>query len=179
MPLDSDDILRLYDRESEKLLRYLMRRTLDAQVALDLLAESYAVAFEKRRRFKGQSEDAVAWLFGIAKNLVADYFRKGSTEQRAMRRLGVTGVEVGDEEIARIERLAETGELRAAVAEAIASLNADQSAALQLRIVEELSYPEVAARMNVSEQVARARVSRGLKNLRDMIAPVEEAFDHV
>jgi RNA polymerase sigma-70 factor (ECF subfamily) len=38
--------------------------------------------------------------------------------------------------------------------------------AIELRIVRELPYPEVAAELGVSEQTARARVSRGLRALR-------------
>ena len=51
------------------------------------------------------------------------------------------------------------------MAEAIASLPAKQRLALQLRVVEERGYDEVAAALGVDEQAARARVSRALRGL--------------
>ena len=47
------------------------------------------------------------------------------------------------------------------------SLSFDQREALELRIVKELPYPEVAIALGVSEQTARARVSRALRALRE------------
>jgi hypothetical protein len=42
----------LYDRWADKLLAYFYRRTLDPEVAGDLLAETFAVAFARRGRFR-------------------------------------------------------------------------------------------------------------------------------
>ena len=48
---------------------------------------------------------------------------------------------------------------------ALAELGPEQREAVRLRVVDELGYPAVAARLGVSEQTARARVSRGLRAL--------------
>ena len=48
---------------------------------------------------------------------------------------------------------------------AVATLSDDAREAITLRVVDELSYPEVAARLEISEQTARMRVSRGLRAL--------------
>ena len=42
----------LYDRWAERLLAYFYRRVLDPEVAADLLAETFAVAYERRGRFR-------------------------------------------------------------------------------------------------------------------------------
>jgi RNA polymerase sigma-70 factor (ECF subfamily) len=57
--------------------------------------------------------------------------------------------------------------------EAIAALPPDQQRAVELRVVEELDYAQVAERMTVTEQVARARVSRGLRAMARELAPLE------
>jgi RNA polymerase sigma-70 factor (ECF subfamily) len=49
-------------------------------------------------------------------------------------------------------------------------LSDEQREALQLRVVEETPYEEVARRLGVSEQAARARVSRGLRTLQRALA---------
>jgi len=172
--LTATDISDLYEAHSRAILRFLMRRTFDAQVSIDLLSETYAVAYEKRRKFRGD-DPAVAqsWLFGIANNLLHDYFRSGAAERRAMHRVGMERTEVFDHEIERIEELAGAGELRSAVADALSDLGAESQEALRLRVVEELPYPEVAAQLDVTEQVARARVSRGLRKLRLRVEELE------
>jgi RNA polymerase sigma-70 factor, ECF subfamily len=69
------------------------------------------------------------------------------------------------DEITRVNELAGLSNLRRAVAEEFAALADDQRSALQLRVIDELDYREVARRLDVPEATARARVSRGLKTL--------------
>jgi RNA polymerase sigma-70 factor (ECF subfamily) len=82
-----------------------------------------------------------------------------------MERLGVRRPELDDESLARIEELAGVAEMRAVVSEQLRGLSVEHRQAPRLRVVEELPYDEVAARLGVSEQVARARVSRALRGL--------------
>lgn len=168
MALTGTDISALYEAHSEAILRFVMRRTFDAQLSVDLVGETFAVAFEQRKRHRGSSDaEARAWLFGIASNLLKMYFRSGAIERRAMDRLQVEAVVVPDDELARIESLAGSAQLRAIVRDALAELSTEQRQAVRLRVVDELPYPLVAEKLDVSEDVARARVSRGLKKLRD------------
>jgi RNA polymerase sigma-70 factor (ECF subfamily) len=51
------------------------------------------------------------------------------------------------------------------VTSALADLGAEQREAVRLRAVDELGYPAIARRLGISEQAARARVSRGLRAL--------------
>jgi len=53
VPLSADDIAALYDRHACALLTFLTRRTYDPEAALDLMAETFAVAVAQRRRFPG------------------------------------------------------------------------------------------------------------------------------
>jgi RNA polymerase sigma-70 factor (ECF subfamily) len=65
----------------------------------------------------------------------------------------------------RVEELASLRAQRASIAVALAALSADQRRALELRVVQERPYNEVAIVLGVSEQTARARVSRALRAL--------------
>jgi RNA polymerase sigma factor (sigma-70 family) len=174
--LDADLLAAAYERDARRLLVYLARRTYDPQLAVDLVGEAYARAFELRRRFDGdpRDPDAVgAWVFGIARNVLNETLRRGAAERRAMRRAGVQAPILDGEELARIEELAALGELRGAVAAALAELAVQQRDAVRLRVVEELDYVEVAGRLGISEQAARTRVSRGLR----AIAVALDGFD--
>jgi RNA polymerase sigma-70 factor (ECF subfamily) len=174
--VDADDLSRLYDRHAETLLAFLVRRTYAPEVAVDLLAETFAAAFEDRRQFRGHDErTALAWLYGIARHQLSEYFRRGRVERRALARLGVDRRSLTDAEYDRIEELAASSELRDRVAGELASLPADQREALRLRVIEERPYDELASALGITEQAARARVSRALRALK---AGLKEASDH-
>jgi RNA polymerase sigma-70 factor (ECF subfamily) len=51
------------------------------------------------------------------------------------------------------------------VAAALGELRPDQREALRLRVIEGKSYSEIAGALGCSEDVVRARVSRGLRRL--------------
>ena len=179
MGLASDDISRLYSRHAEELLGYFARRTLQAEVAVDLVGETFARAFADRTQFRGVEDgEAIAWVFAIARHQLSDYFRRGHVERRALARLGVEVPALVDGDYERVEELAALAERRVWVSERVADLSSDQSDALRLRVVEERSYAEVALTLGVSEQTARARVSRALRALRETAVPeTQESID--
>ncbi len=156
------------------MLGFFARRTFDPDAAIDLVAETFAAAFAGRHRFRGSGSDAeAAWLYGIARNRLADWRRRAAVERRALARLGVERRALTDAEYDRIEELAGLTELRAELRAGLAELSDDHRDALRLRIVEERDYADVAGRLGVSEQTARARVSRALHALRRTGAVIE------
>ncbi|UTI63385.1 RNA polymerase sigma factor [Paraconexibacter antarcticus] len=165
MPLSPDDITQLYRLHARRLATFLVRRTHDPEVAMDLVAETFAIAIRDRRRFNGRNEDAGAWLFGIARNLLRHWYRDGSVERRALTRLGMQRPVLTDTDVERLLALTGSDDARARVAAQMASLPEEQRAAVELRVVEERSYDEVAIALGISAQAARARVSRGLRAL--------------
>ena len=174
--MDPDAFIALYRASARDVLVFFLRRTFDAEVARDLTAETFAAAFEQRARFRGATdEEAAAWLFGIARHKLSRYLRRGAAERRAVARLGIDVRPVTDEDAARMFELAGLAEVRDRVAAALAGIGPDQRQAVRLRVVEELSYAEVAERLGVSEQTARARVSRGLRALADAMTTIEGA----
>ena len=169
--MERSEISELYRREAEAVLVFFTRRTYEAELAVDLVAETFARAYESRDRVR--DGDASAWLWGIARNVLRDAYRRGSRERRALRRLAYQRVVLSEDEIGRIEELAGLTELRTAVAMALEALPADQQRALQLRVVQELDYGDVAQRLGVTEVTARARVSRALRALGSSLDVVE------
>lgn len=160
------DIAALYARHRDELLVFLVRRTNDADVALDLWGETFAQAVAARGRYRGHThEEAGAWLFTIARRQLSHYYRRGSAERRAMTRLGIERPTISADAEAELVRRAGLEDLRQALTTAVAQLPTQTREAITLRIVQELSYPDVAARLAISEQAARMRVSRGLRVL--------------
>jgi RNA polymerase sigma factor (sigma-70 family) len=163
---DPDAFAAFYDAYAERVLLFLVRRMLDVDAAFDLLSETFATALERRHQFRGSSaEEEQGWLFSIARSELSHYWRDGRVERTALARIGVGVPGLTDPDIERIEQLAGINDLFPALHDAMAELPEDQRRAVELRVVEEHGYAEVATMLGVSEQTARARVSRGLRAL--------------
>jgi len=163
---DPDAFAAFYDAYAERILLFLVRRVLDVDTAFDLLSETFATALERRHQFRGSTaEEEQGWLYSIARSELSHFWRDGKVERIALARLGVGVPALSDPEIERIEQLAGINDLVPALQDAMASLPEDQRRAVELRVVEEHGYSEVASILGVTEQTARARVSRGLRAL--------------
>jgi RNA polymerase sigma factor (sigma-70 family) len=168
--LVGEELADVYATYSPRLIGFLMRQVFDAQVAMDLTAETFAQMLLSRRRFRGDSEaELEAWIFAIARTQLARYQRKGYAERRALKRAGLQAPILADDDYERVDALAEIETYRSAIAAALSELTADQREAVQLRVVEQLPYETVAENLGVSEQTARARVSRALRALADSL----------
>ncbi|MEH3054400.1 MAG: RNA polymerase sigma factor [Patulibacter minatonensis] len=164
------DTAELFADHRDGLLRYFARRTADAEAALDLVAETFAQAVRARRRCRAATrEDRAAWLYGIARNQLAAYHRRGYAEQRAVGKLGLERPPLTEAVLREVEQRAGLGDVRIQLADALGSLTAETRAAVALRVVDELPYAEVASRLGIEEPAARARVSRGLSRLADLL----------
>jgi RNA polymerase sigma factor (sigma-70 family) len=159
----------LYDRWAEPLLAYFYRRTFDAEVAADLLAETFAIVYERRGRFRDVGKPGGAWLYGIAAKQLSRFHRRRAVERRAVRRLGLQLPPLDDESIARIEALADVDAQRPVLAAALERVSPGDRDAVRLRVVSELGYDEIAARLGCTENAARQRVHRGLARLGDLM----------
>jgi RNA polymerase sigma factor (sigma-70 family) len=159
----------LYDRWAETLLAYFYRRVRDAEVSADLLAETFAAAYEGRGRFRDVGKPGGAWLYGIARRELSHYFRRSRVELDAVRRLGIAVPELDQESVAAIEALEAVESDRGPLNDAINRLSVSERDAVQLRVIAELEYSEIAARLRCSEAAARTRVHRGLARLNELM----------
>lgn len=162
---DPATFVELYRRHAEDLLRYFARRTLDPEAAAELTAETFAEAFASRRNYRDTGVNGVAWVYGIARHQLSRFYRTGTIEARGREGIGMPRRDLPAEDYERIEELVDLAPIREALVEALATLGDEQRDALQLRVIDELSYPDVASRLGCAEAAARQRVSRGLRRI--------------
>jgi RNA polymerase sigma factor (sigma-70 family) len=159
----------LYDRYANRVYGFHLARTGDQDAAFDLTAETFAQAWLARKRFRDEADGSAGpWLFGIARNLVAQSVRRGRIESRACARLGIRD---------RLDDPAATTEpdhtWLEGLDEALDELPENQRAAVELRVVDELEYDEVALALGTTPGAARVRVARGLGQLRHRLLGTE------
>jgi RNA polymerase sigma factor (sigma-70 family) len=159
----------LYDRYAERVYRFHVGRTRDADAAHDLTAETFAQAWLGRMRFRNEAGGSAGpWLFGIARNLLSASVRRGRLERAACARLGI--LERLDREPAAVEP---DESWLDGLDEALAELPENQLDALRLRFADDLPYDELADALGTTPQAARVRVHRGLSALRLRLASKE------
>lgn len=154
-----------YRRHVAAVLAYLHARLGRTDLAADICSETFARALERAALFDPRRGHARAWLFTIGSSILVDSVRRGRVEDRARRRLGMPPRTLTDGDIERMEELIDVRR-GPDPHRLVADLPEEQRAALLARIVEERSYAEIAAELEVSEAVVRQRVSRGLAAMR-------------
>jgi RNA polymerase sigma factor (sigma-70 family) len=158
---DAGAFRELYERYATRIYGYHLRRSTDEHAAHDLTAETFAQAWLVRARFRDEAGGSAGpWLYGIARHVLLVSVRQRRVERSACERLGLLAG-------ADRERTPEPAEAWLdGLDEALASLPPAQQDAIQLRIVEDLSYDDAADRLHTTPVAVRARVSRGLSALR-------------
>jgi len=162
---DAEAFVRFYRRHLPAVLGFFLRRTRDPELTADLTAEVFAAALIAAKRYRPSERPALAWLYGIAAHKLADSRRRGRVEDEARRRLALGPLMVDDEDLARVEEMADVG----AAETGLAALPPGQRDAVLARVVHERSYAEIAEQMRCSELLVRQRVSRGLRALREQM----------
>ena len=139
--------------------------------AADLTAETFARAWVVRHRYRDEHEGcALPWLLGITHNVLRESARRDRIETRARERLGLPLDLAHEEGYGAVE---ERLSPRLALAAALDELPDHERDALELRVIGELPYRDVARRLSIRPDAARLRVSRALRRLAHL-TPKEE-----
>jgi RNA polymerase sigma factor (sigma-70 family) len=129
-----------------------------------LTAETFAAALGSLSSYRPELGEPRAWLFGIARHVLAHSVERGRVENRARRRLGIPPLVVDDDALGRIEAVAS---LNGSVLALLDDLSAPVRAAVSGRVLEEREYRDLAQSLACSQSVVRQRVRRGLARLRE------------
>ena len=168
---EPDAFTVFYRRHEVLVLRFLLKRCRDPELAADLTAEIFATVLETAGGFDPEQSDgasAVPWLLTIALNTLRTSIRRGVIAEDVRRRLGYEPVVLEDAELARVEEIAS---LDSSLEELLGTLPPEMSEAIVARVLDERDYEEIAGELGSSQMVVRKRVSRGLSRLRDAWPP--------
>lgn len=149
----------LYHRYQRPVLAYALRR-IERSQALDVAADTFLVAWRRIDEVP-DGEEALLWLYGTARRVLANH-RRSLTRARSLRRkLAGLGAEPAATPEAIVVRRAEDEEILSAVAR----LRPEDQEVLRLTVWEELPRDQVAAVLGTSQQAVRQRLYRITKQL--------------
>ncbi len=152
---------QLYEQNFERIYAFIGRRVSAHQEAQDLTAEVFHQALASIQSFKWQGAPFIAWLYGIAANVLSTYWQKLGRDPEQLAEDSDQG---GSDEIER----------RAMLAQLIETLPPDQSTVIQQRFVQQKSIREIAAGLGRSEGAVKQLQLRALENLRNRIGGGDE-----
>ncbi len=154
-----------YRRHERAVVAFVGPMVRDPEVTVDVVAETFARAFESRASFEPAIGNERAWLLGIARHVVLDAWRRGRVENEMRARLGMRTLALSAETLASVEEAVLESE--SAVVEAwLSDLPEDQREAVRRRVLADEDYDAIARDLECSPAVVRQRVSRGIATLR-------------
>ena len=146
----------IFERHFDTIFGYAARRV-GRQFAEEIATETFTQAFDRRRTFDFDRDDAAPWLFGIAANLLRRHWRTERRRLAAYARSTERSVSHPDE-VPRIDVLA-----------ALDALSGDEREALFLFAVADLSYEEIAVALSVPVGTVRSRLARARERVRRVV----------
>jgi RNA polymerase sigma-70 factor (ECF subfamily) len=151
---------RIFDEAYRPLLAYALRRGETPADAEEVVAETLLVAWRRRADVPGDA-DAIPWLYGVARRVLANQ-RRGRGRRRRLERV----LEPLARAAAGPERAAEVAEAARALVTASRRLSDGDQEVLRLAAWEGLSHREIAITFGCSENAAALRLHRARERLR-------------
>jgi RNA polymerase sigma-70 factor, ECF subfamily len=146
----------LYEQNFDRVYAFIARRPTNREEAQDLTAEVFHQALASLQSFTWQGAPFIAWLYGIAANVLAAHWHKMGRNPEQLAEDWERG---GSDEIER----------RAMLAELVESLLPDQRTVIVRRFIEQRSIREVAQELGRSEGAVKQLQLRALENLREKL----------
>lgn len=169
---ETDAFELLVVHNQRKIYNLCLRMTGNPEDASDLTQDAFLKAYQNLSGFKGESGFSL-WLYRLASNVCIDHLRR---EKRRARQSLTYQDESGDAVELELpdERFTPEGELdRRQIIEGIqaglATLSEEHRQILVLREVNELSYDEIAALLEISAGTVKSRISRARVMLRKFL----------
>jgi RNA polymerase sigma-70 factor, ECF subfamily len=174
---DPEAFNELLERYRTRIFGHLYRLLSNRQDAEDLTQEVFLRLYRSRKRYQPTARFAT-WLFHITQNVASNAFRSRRRRPCVSLEPGTASGEgrcPGDLLFDRGEepsRPLEQAEVAAQVRAAVSTL-ADRQRAAVLHQLEDRSYSEVAARMEMSPEAAKSLLYRARNQLREYLAGFE------
>jgi RNA polymerase sigma-70 factor (ECF subfamily) len=176
---DTNAFQALVERYQKKMLNIAYRITGDYEEACETVQEAFLSAFKTIKKFRGEAAFST-WLTGITMNHARNRLKKMRSHSHH------EGVSIDDpieietgqilynhpsQEEPIIEQL-EKKELQAKVQECIGTLDDEFREVLVLRDMQEFSYDEIHAILNIPEGTIKSRLFRARKALKNCLKKV-------
>jgi RNA polymerase sigma factor (sigma-70 family) len=151
--------------------RFVVRRVTDPHRAADLTAEVFLAAIESADGYRPSRGAPVAWLYGVARNVLAADRRRQGRELDAAYRFGGRRL-LDEDDIARMEDRIDAGAQAGRLYLALDRLSDAERAVLELVSVDGLTVHDAARVLGIRPVTARVRLHRARRQLQAHLDPL-------
>ncbi|MCI0707436.1 MAG: RNA polymerase sigma factor [Ignavibacteriae bacterium] len=151
----------LFERYHEKLYGFFVRHTGKKEISEDLVQEVFFRVLKYRHTFRGEAPFTV-WMYQLARNASADYFRKWKNESP----MTEYTEEQQSDDLLPHEQVQEQEEHRL-LKLALLKLSDEKREVLVMSRFQELKYEEIGKILDCPVGTVKARVHYALRDLRD------------
>jgi RNA polymerase sigma factor (sigma-70 family) len=167
---DPDAFASFYREHVAAVTRFVARRVADPHTVADLTAEVFLAVIDSAATYRPGRGTQVAWLYGIARNVIAGERRRAAYELRTASRIAGRRLLDGDD-IARLEERIDAESPGRAACQALAGLPPDERALLELVAIDGLPVKDAAAALGIRQGTARVRLHRARRAARQAMGP--------
>lgn len=160
---------------SPRLLAYIKRNLDNTDEAFDLLQETLISASQSLPTYSRKVPFS-AWLFGIARHEISDYFRKKKIKTFLFSHLPFLE-DLADQALGPEEKAIEK-ELKDKVRLVLDSLSEGYSVILRLKYIDGISVNEIAKKLGLSPKAAESRLTRARIAFREIWALENEKIKY-
>lgn len=165
---DESALAALYDRHGATAFALALRVVGDRETAEEVVQEGFLSVWRGAATYRPERGTARGWLLSVVRNRAIDVVRARAARPRTTSSEDLVLAAVDDPEQAAIDAVTGT-----AIRAAVATLPAEQRAAVELAYFAGLSYPEIAARMGVPLGTVKSRLRLALERLRARLAELQ------
>lgn len=153
----------LYEKYYESIFRFVYNRVEDKETAFDLTADVFLKGMLSLQQYEHQGLPFSSWLYRIARNVLADVFRK----QSKMRVVSISSVQLYNvmDEIEADHREPYLHRL----AQLIAGLREEDLQLVEMRFFEKRSFKELAEILDSTEAAVKMKLYRLLQEIKEQL----------
>lgn len=167
---DRAALAALYDEVAGPLYSLACRILVDATEAEDLVQDIFLQLWHNAASYQADRGTVFSWLVTLARNRAIDRLRMRRRRGELLTEAAPDLKPAGDADAFDSGSALWVKEKAGAVRAALAALPADQQQAIELAFFSGLTHPQIAERLNEPLGTIKARIRRGLLQLREQLS---------
>jgi len=161
----------LFRRHSRAVTAYAVRRCDNTHDVADLVSDTFMIALQASGRYIPETPNALPWLYGIARRVLARQRRRRAGFARLVVKTTNSHVRYNGIEEDAIAGAIDARRSSPALSDALGALSKGERDVLELVAFEGLTPSEAAIVLELTPNAARLKLSRARRHMRGLLGP--------
>jgi len=162
----------IYNKYFDRIFGYIVKWTLDYDLAKDICSEVFLKAFLSIQKFKWTNTPLIIWLFKIAQNEIRQYFRNKKYKPEHLSanvpQFKQPISPSAEQEKIEVENQLIKSEKTKNLIKNLNQLSEKERECISLKFIENLTYEEISQVLSLKTGTVKSHISRGFVKLKKM-----------